>query len=225
MFFNMKYSFLIVLTISCCSFCHKLKVRYQRDISSKTSILDTGAGSLGIFLGNSVKHLPVSGRYQYRIHHHYHNRDNVLKEVHVLPRDITLCEGNMGSFCPNGTWALCTKNEAIRCISSLWATQGCNEGPFQHCAKAELPCALYTPECRNRIEKNFDIDIPCISMLKMYVNLIYVNGTVIAQDLIKIYPPDIFCVTVLALPAELTEGEELFNAVSSIFGKFAVKMI
>ncbi|XP_057669189.1 uncharacterized protein LOC130901675 [Diorhabda carinulata] len=227
MFVNIKFLFLyLILTISSCSCCHKSKKLYQKDISSETSVLDTGIGSLGLFLSNSVKHLPVPRRnYHYRIHHHYHNRDKVLKEIHVLPRDITICEGNPGSFCPNGTWALCTKNGAIRCISSLWDTLGCDEGPYQHCAQAQLPCFPYLPECRNGTKKYFEIDIPCISMLKMYVNLVYVNGTVIAQDLIKIYPPDIFCVTVLALPAKLTEGEELFNDINDIFGEFAVKLI
>uniref|UniRef100_A0A6P7FPH2 Uncharacterized protein LOC114332491 n=1 Tax=Diabrotica virgifera virgifera TaxID=50390 RepID=A0A6P7FPH2_DIAVI len=231
--FNLEFMYILVTlsVIFNCVLCFKLteNERRRRRVSNDSSVLDTGIGSIGIYLSNSIQHLPVQRKhYHFRIHHHYHNREKVLKYVDVFPRDITICEGTPGAFCPNGTWALCTKNGAIRCIASLWGTVPCDESFFQHCAQVTLPCTLYTPECRLerrfRKQATFNKDIPCITTLKMYSNLVYVNGTVIAQDLVKIYPPDLFCVIILALPDEATQGEELFERGSKILGELSLRV-
>lgn len=181
---------------------------------------------IGIFLNKSIKNLqPLRKHYYWRIHHHDHNREDVMQDVLVLPRDITLCGEGTEHFCPLGTTALCTKNSAIRCLTSLWSTEICDNSFFHHCANVSLPCDIYTPQCRTISKKYFNVMLRCISIVNVYANLVYLNGTMAAKNLVKVYPPNFFCETILAMPAKLTKGEEVFIKTSDIFGEFAVKAL
>ncbi|CAG9854055.1 unnamed protein product [Phyllotreta striolata] len=202
------------------------RINLNVKLKNNSSILDTGRGNIGIFLSKSVRNLrPLREHYYWKIHHHFHNRDDALQDINVMPKDITLCEDGAGAFCPKGSVALCTKNSAVRCLTSLWETEICDNSIYSHCASIYLPCNMYIPECRDEGKQYFKILSSCIAVVNVYANLKHFNGTIAARNLIKVYPPNYFCEIVLALPAQLTKGEELFARINEMFGKFAVRAL
>lgn len=181
----------------------------------------------------------------YTVHHYYHNKETVPKEATIESNAIVACVGDSGSLCPTNTTSLCTNNGVVMCVATATSTIPCTNEKQSNCVKSIVSCKdNNSPECKQASQGTASISIPCISTANVYGNITYVNNSIVISNTTaggdgpgsrnitvatnaEKGPSQMFCVTVLAVPAErkLTEGEKLFSRGKEILSRFAIKAL